>query len=247
MTTETPTVHDPIDELLAAHFRPVPAEENLTRRLLEHLHGDWDSGRFASGVTVEASERGVTQVRTGGRPTRPSASRAAARLAERAREEILEYFTGRRSFFTVPVDLDSLRPFQRKVLALTHTIPFGETRSYSWIARGIGHPDAVRAVGTALGHNPLPFIVPCHRVLRSDGGLGGYALGLPAKSGLLGLERGTPVLEGCATTHIVCRVGCSAGHRMREDSRVIFASVSDAESVGYRSCRVCRPLDPTEP
>lgn len=244
MTTETPTTRDPIDELLADHFRPVAPGADLTRRLLERLHGAWDSEHFASGVTVEASGRGVTQIRTGGAPSRPSPTRAAARLAERAREELREYFTGRRSFFTVPVDIDGLRPFQRKVLTLTHTIPYGETRSYSWIARGIGHPDAVRAVGTALGQNPLPFIVPCHRVLRSDGGLGGYALGLPAKSGLLGLERGTPVLEGCATTHIVCRVGCSAGHRMRDDSRIIFASVVDAESVGYRPCKVCRPVDP---
>jgi O-6-methylguanine DNA methyltransferase len=242
MTNDTQAVHDPIDDLLADHFRPVATGASLTRRVLESLHGAWDAERFAAGVEVEASERGVTQIRTGGGGGAPP-SRTAARLAERARHELLEYFTGRRAFFTVPVDLTGLRPFQRKVLDLTHTIPFGETRSYSWIARGIGHPDAVRAVGTALGHNPLPFIVPCHRVLRSDGSLGGYALGLPAKSGLLGLERATPVLEGCATTRIVCRVGCSAGHRMRDDSRIIFASVADARSVGYRSCKVCRPAD----
>lgn len=242
MTSTAPAPHDPIDDLLAAHFRPVPPDPDLARRILESLVGAWEPARFAARLAVEATERGVTQVTTRG--AAPVArSRAAARVAERARVELREYFTGRRSFFTVPVDLAGLRPFQRAVLTLTHTIPYGETRSYSWIARGIGHPDAVRAVGTALGHNPLPFIVPCHRVLRSDGGLGGYALGLPAKSGLLGLERGTPVLEGCATTHIVCRVGCSAGHRMREDSRVIFASVGDAGSVGYRPCKICRPVD----
>ena len=246
MTTHSPTVHDPIDDLLAAHFRPVATGASLTRRVLESLHGVWNPERFAADVAVEATDRGVTQVTTSGAAGSPP-SRTAARLAERARRELLEYFTGRRAFFTVPVDITGLRPFQRKVLALTHTIPFGETRSYSWIARGIGHPDAVRAVGTALGHNPLPFIVPCHRVLRSDGHLGGYALGLPAKSGLLGLERGTPVLEGCATTRIVCRVGCSAGHRMRDDSRIIFASVADARSVGYRSCKVCRPSDRNGP
>jgi len=247
MTLPIQSARDPIDDLLAAHFRPVPTGADLTRRVLQRLHGTWDPERFAAGLEVEATDRGVSQVRTGGGPTDPSPSRTAARLAERARHELLEYFTGRRAFFTVPVDITGLRPFQRKVLALTLTIPFGETRSYSWIARGIGHPEAVRAVGTALGHNPLPFIVPCHRVLRSDGGLGGYALGLPAKSGLLGLERATPILEGCATTHIVCRVGCSAGHRMRDDSRVIFASVADARSVGYRACKVCRPADRNEP
>jgi O-6-methylguanine DNA methyltransferase len=246
MTSNIQSAPDPIDDLLAAHFRPVPTAADLTRRVLQRLHGSWDPESFAAGVAVEATDRGVTQVLTGGGAASPP-TRAAARLAERARHELLEYFTGRRAFFTVPVDITGLRPFQRKVLTLAHTIPYGETRSYSWIARGIGHPGAVRAVGTALGHNPLPFIVPCHRVLRSDGGLGGYALGLPAKTGLLGLERGTPVLEGCATTHIVCRVGCSAGHRMRDDSRVIFASVADARSVGYRSCKVCRPVDRNEP
>ena len=246
MTSNIQSAPDPIDDLLAAHFRPVPTAADLTRRVLQRLHGSWDPESFAAGVAVEATDRGVTQVLTGGGAASPP-TRAAARLAERARHELLEYFTGRRAFFTVPVDITGLRPFQRKVLTLAHTIPYGETRSYSWIARGIGHPGAVRAVGTALGHNPLPFIVPCHQVLRSDGGLGGYALGLPAKTGLLGLERGTPILEGCATTHIVCRVGCSAGHRMRDDSRVIFASVADARSVGYRSCKVCRPTDRNEP
>lgn len=247
MSTRPSTAPDPIDALLADHFRPIPPGAGLRRRLRESLHGSWDPVRFAAGLAVEATERGITQVRTGGAPAPPLPSRGAARLAERAREELQEYFTGQRSFFSVPVDITGLRPFQREVLALTHTIPFGETRSYSWIARGIGHPEAVRAVGTALGHNPLPFIIPCHRVLRSDGSLGGYAFGLPAKSGLLGLERTTPVLHGCATTRIVCRVGCTAGHRMREDSRVIFASVGDARSVGYRSCKVCRPADRNEP
>ena len=87
----------------------------------------------------------------------------------------------------------------------------------------------------------MPIIVPCHRVLRSDGGLGGYAFGVDMKSRLLGLERSTPVLEGCSTTGVVCRVGCPASRRMRDDSRVVFASVADARSVGYRPCTFCRP------
>jgi hypothetical protein len=83
--------------------------------------------------------------------------------------------------------------------------------------------------------------MPCHRVLRSDGSLGGYLFGLDVKRRLLELERSTPVLEGCASTRIVCRVGCVHGRHMRPDNRIVFASVDDARSVGYRPCKVCRP------
>jgi len=229
-----------LENLLEAHFRPLAAGGNLARRVLHRLHQDWDPERFAGRLQIEASGRGIRIVRPGGR-VRPPESRAAKRLAERAREEIHEYLGGRRAYFSVPIDVSGARPFQRQVLELAGRIPFGDTRTYSWIARKIGHPRAVRAVGTALGRNPVPILVPCHRVLRADGGLGGYAFGLSLKSRLLGLERSTPVLEGCATTGIVCRVGCKDAMRMREDSRVVFASVEDARTVGYRPCRTCRP------
>ena len=98
----------------------------------------------------------------------------------------------------------------------------------------IGHAGAVRAVGTALGRNPVPLIVPCHRVLKSTGGLGGYIFGTRIKQRLLELERTVPILEGCTSTHIVCRVGCAHAQRMKPDNRVVFASVDDARSVGYR-------------
>jgi O-6-methylguanine DNA methyltransferase len=114
-------------------------------------------------------------------------------------------------------------------------------RPYAWVAQRIGHPRAVRAVGTALGRNPVPFIVPCHRVLQTGGGLGGYLFGTDVKSRLLSLERNTPIYEGCTSTHIVCRVGCAHGRRMRPDNRVVFASVDDARSIGYRPCKVCKP------
>ena len=83
--------------------------------------------------------------------------------------------------------------------------------SDAWIAQRIGNPRAVRAVGTALGRNPVPFIVPCHRVLQTGGGLGGYLFGTDVKSRLLSLERTTPIYEGCTSTHILCRVGCVHG------------------------------------
>ncbi len=141
----------------------------------------------------------------------------------------------------MPVDLSAAPDFQAKVLRAAGAIPFGQARPYAWVAQRIGHPRAVRAVGTALGKNPVPLIVPCHRVLKSDGGVGGYIFGTGVKQRLLGLERVTPVLEGCTSTHIVCRLGCPHLRRAKPSNRVVFASVEDARSVGYRPCRVCRP------
>jgi hypothetical protein len=99
----------------------------------------------------------------------------------------------------------------------------------------------VRAVGTALGRNPVPLIVPCHRVWRTDGGLGGYLFGIEVKRRMLALERTTPVFHGCTSTRIVCRVGCVHGRHMRPENRVVFGSGADARSVGYRPCKVCKP------
>ena len=79
-------------------------------------------------------------------------------------------------------------PFQKKVWKAIATIPYGETRSYKWIAQKIGHPKAVRAVGQACGANPFPFIIPCHRVVASNGKIGGFSLGLKLKRRLLKLE-----------------------------------------------------------
>ncbi|HOW35496.1 MAG TPA: MGMT family protein [Candidatus Omnitrophota bacterium] len=83
---------------------------------------------------------------------------------------------------------NKLTPFEWKVLAATAKIPLGQTRSYQWIAKAIGKPQAVRAVGQALGRNPFPLIIPCHRVVKSDGSLGGYAGGSKMKMNLLRLE-----------------------------------------------------------
>src|SRR4051794_24281150 len=82
-------------------------------------------------------------------------------------------------------DLRSLSPFEQDVLAATRTIPAGEVRPYSWVAREIGRPGAVRAVGSALGRNPIPWLIPCHRVVRSDGRVGDYAFGSEAKRTVL--------------------------------------------------------------
>ncbi len=106
---------------------------------------------------------------------------------EELKRELREYAEGRRRSFSIPLDLE-VRPFQRAVLLAIARIPFGETRTYGWVAREIGQPKAARAVGQALHTNPIPIILPCHRVIASDGRLGGYGGGLPLKQTLLALE-----------------------------------------------------------
>ena len=110
------------------------------------------------------------------------------RLGE-TRRELDEYFAGRLRVFSTPV-LPAGTPFQRQVWSELCRIPFGETISYLEVARRIGNPKAVRAVGLANGANPIAIIVPCHRVIGADGSLTGYGGGLPIKKALLALERG---------------------------------------------------------
>ncbi|MBA2342974.1 MAG: methylated-DNA--[protein]-cysteine S-methyltransferase [Thermoleophilaceae bacterium] len=117
----------------------------------------------------------------------PRVLEAPARL-DPVRRELDEYFDGKRTEFDVPLDWSLTRGFRRKVLEHTARIPFGEVSTYTEMALAAGSPRAVRAAGSALGSNPLPVIVPCHRVLRTGGGLGGYGGGLEMKSFLLGIE-----------------------------------------------------------
>lgn len=104
------------------------------------------------------------------------------------RRELDEYFDGRRRDFGAPLDWAQMAPFQRRILRATAAIPFGETATYAGVAAGAGSPRGSRAAGNALGANPLPIIVPCHRVLRSGGGMGGYTGGVSRKHTLLELE-----------------------------------------------------------
>jgi O-6-methylguanine DNA methyltransferase len=231
---------DSVDEILMRYFEPAAGAGDLARRVLQAARESArQTSRLLDSLSIQTTPQGVSLIRAERLP-RP-ASAAARQLAERAREELSEYFQGKRAFFSVPVDLSAAPDFQKKVLVAARRIPFGEVRPYAWVAQRIGHPRAVRAVGTALGRNPVPFIVPCHRVLQTGGGIGGYLFGADVKSRLLSLERTTPVYEGCTSTHIVCRVGCIHGRHMRPDNRVVFASVDDARSIGYRPCKVCKP------
>jgi methylated-DNA-[protein]-cysteine S-methyltransferase len=106
-----------------------------------------------------------------------------------AREQLAEYFAGTRREFTVPLDLRGT-PFFRQVWDEVKKIPYGETRSYLEVAKAVGLPTGVRAVGLANGANPIPLLIPCHRVIGSNGALVGYGGGLPLKARLLAWERG---------------------------------------------------------
>lgn len=150
-------------------------------------------------------------------------------------------------------DLRTVSPFMREALLKAREIPHGEVRPYSWIAREIGHPKAVRAVGTAMARNPIPLFIPCHRVVRADGRLGEYGMGGPeVKRRILDAE-GMNVAEveamaeagirylGSDTTHSFCYPSCHYAQRITPAHRVLFTSASQAHAAGYRPCNVCRP------
>src|SRR5215469_7166921 len=112
---------------------------------------------------------------------------AAHPILRETERQLADYFAGRRRAFDIPLDFAGTE-FQKAVWGALLTIPFGETRSYAQIARQIGHPTAVRAVGAANGRNPISIVTPCHRVIGSSGKLTGFAGGLDAKAFLLNLE-----------------------------------------------------------
>lgn len=106
-------------------------------------------------------------------------------------ESVKRYFDGERVDFNFPLDLPYSTAFQRSVYKITKTIPYGEVKSYKWVAKKMGLPDASRAVGGALSRNPIPLLIPCHRVVREDGGMGGFTAhgGIDLKTKMLKMER----------------------------------------------------------
>ncbi|HVA61850.1 MAG TPA: methylated-DNA--[protein]-cysteine S-methyltransferase [Mycobacteriales bacterium] len=149
-------------------------------------------------------------------------------------------------------DLTGLSSFDRDVLAATLTIPSGQLRPYGWVAAEIGRPRAVRAVGSALGRNPVPLLIPCHRVTRSDGRPGDYLFGRSMKLSVLEAEGvDLPSLAllaaagrryaGSDRTGVICHPTCPHVRRITAAHRRDFPSVAAAVRAGYRPCRDCRP------
>jgi methylated-DNA-[protein]-cysteine S-methyltransferase len=175
--------------------------QRLTERadaegLLDVAYANVDSP-FGS-LLVAATPRGLVRVNLPAYDPDEALEDLAARLSPRileaparldeARRELELYFEGRLTEFELPIDWRLTGGFRGKVQRAISRIPYGQTRSYAEVARVAGNERAVRAAGTACGSNPIPIVVPCHRVLRSGGALGGYGGGLPMKEALLRLE-----------------------------------------------------------
>lgn len=198
--------------------------------------------RTAESVGDSAAEFGRLFRERFGRPLLP-AERPPAGL----RSALRTGRTGRLHF-----DLRGLTEFEVDVLTATGRIPTGQTRPYAWLAREIGRPRAVRAVGSALGRNPVPVLIPCHRITRADGEPGAYLFGAPVKEALLRAEkvnldevrelaRAHVFYLGSDTTGIVCWPTCHNARRIRPPHRRGFRTMRQAATAGFRPCAHCRP------
>jgi O-6-methylguanine DNA methyltransferase len=179
-----------------------------------------------------------------GRPLAPAT--APADLAAKIEDEL----SGKRR---MRFDLRGLTEFEQAVLRKTYEIPRGEVRPYGWVAREIRRPAAVRAVGSALANNRIPYFIPCHRVVRTDGEIGNYGGGGPeAKRAILTMEgvrvnrlqelaRAGVRYQGVRTTKIFCYPTCHTGRHALEKNIVWLRDEASARAAGFRPCKVCRP------
>jgi O-6-methylguanine DNA methyltransferase len=173
-------------------------------------------------------------------------SPAAEDRVEALAEKVAAVLAGGRA--EVPLDLSGTTSFRRRVLEVVKDIPRGEVRPYVWVAHEAGSPGASRAVGNVMATNPVPLLVPCHRVVRNDGRTGSYAFGADEKVRLLRLEGVSPEeIEGSPyvatpTTGIVCHATCRNVRRIRPQNRRAFRSVKEAAEAGFRPCKACRPV-----
>lgn len=202
---------DPLDLLDGLRSAdPDPAELSTVERLLQQLLDSAESGELTDAtyriidsplgpLLIAGTDRGLIRLAFGvqdhdrvledlSAAVGPRILRTASGFDDAARQ-LGEYFAGGRAHFTVPLDLRLAQGFRRAVLEQLRLIPYGDTSTYARIAAAAGSERAMRAVGTACAKNPLPILIPCHRVLRSDGTSGGYVGGPEAKRILLDLER----------------------------------------------------------
>ncbi|MDR0864436.1 MAG: methylated-DNA--[protein]-cysteine S-methyltransferase [Candidatus Symbiothrix sp.] len=140
--------------------------------------GTWEINAHQGAVTkIALCEAGKTDAESSNDP-----------VIQQAIRQLSEYFAGKRQSFELPLSISGTA-FQEKVWDALQQIPYGETISYAQLAQAVGNPKACRAVGSANGKNPIAIVIPCHRVIASDGTLGGYAYGLDIKKDLLGIEK----------------------------------------------------------
>ena len=213
--------------------------------VLGRVHVAWNRHGVSAAMRARSDDEFEQWFRRDvGRPLRPA--QPPAELASRLAGEL----GGKRG---LRFDLRGLTEFEQSVLLKAREIPRGQVRPYSWVAREIGHPAAVRAVGTALAHNPIPYFIPCHRVVRADGVIGNYSGGGPeAKRNILSLEgvrlsrleelaRSGFRYEGVRSTKIYCYPTCHHARRAMEKNVVWLRDATQARAAGFRPCKVCRP------
>jgi O-6-methylguanine DNA methyltransferase len=235
--------------LASATLREVGLADGYTT--LESQVGElfvaWN-GRGISGIGLAGNPAGFESRHraTVGRPVN------RAEMPVRLRRPLERRLAGDRRA-QLPVDLRGRTEFEQAVLRKALEIPRGQVRPYGWIAAEIGRPRAVRAVGTALAHNPVPLVIPCHRVVRSDGMLGQYSLGGPGvkrrilsaegldPDGMEALARTGVRYIGSDTTRIYCLPTCHHARRVTDRHRVPLRSTAEGRAIGYRGCKVCRP------
>jgi methylated-DNA-[protein]-cysteine S-methyltransferase len=188
-------------DLDLAQLRAVLARRAAQDGLLDVAYGTYDSP--LGPLTVFVTPRGLVRLSYPGEPVDDQLDELATLISPRVmaapertddvRRQLDDYFGGTRRDFELPIDWRLLRGFRADVLRATSRIPFGSVISYRDVAAAAGSPNAYRAAGNALGSNPIPIVVPCHRVVHAGGGLGGYTGGLERKQFLLRLEG---VLDG---------------------------------------------------
>lgn len=211
-------------------------------------------------VWVAFTSRGLRMIHRGGSESDFRASYAKkyerplerTALPDRLRKQVLAAIEGN-DVDQRQVDFGEMGELETAVLRILSKIPRGEVRTYAWVARQAGKPRAVRAVGSVCANNAVPFVVPCHRVVPSTGGVGEYAFGPKMKRELLRREgvdvdaldrlarRGIRLI-GSATTKIACFPTCRDARRIREENRVPFRSPDEALTKGFRPCRHCQPF-----
>ncbi|HUP65712.1 MAG TPA: methylated-DNA--[protein]-cysteine S-methyltransferase [Thermoanaerobaculia bacterium] len=236
----------------------VPPARSCASSLKETLHDSFGRFQFEGRtIWVTFNPRGIRAITTGEmsgeefRRSRPSLSPDESEVPANLREPIERVLRGVDPG-DVPLDLAELTDFEKTVLAAIRKIPRGEVRPYRWVAREIGRPKAIRAVGNVMARNPIPLILPCHRVVPNGGGVGNYGWGPAVKRGLLKIE-GVAVDEldalarrgirfiGSKTTRIYCFPTCRDAKRIRPENQVAIRDEGDAETKGFRPCRHCRP------
>lgn len=269
--TERQMSGQPTDQQVVAGLRSLrtPAPEGMLNKVLDTL-GLGDAyvrvegpigplfvafGRDGISLVERATDAGDFEAAfraTFGRPARRIDR--APELIERVIDQRL-WGKGKPSG-PLPLDLHELPDFEQQVLRKVLEIPRGEVRPYAWVAAELGRPLAVRAVGNAVARNPIPFVIPCHRVVRSDGRIGNYGAGGPtAKRAVLESEgMDTTEMErlpakgvrfiGSDSTRIYCYPSCRNARRITDKHRVPLRSADDARHAGFRACLVCRPVDP---